>query len=141
LGLVVTDPAPLLFFSHVLNWGELLPSRVSIYGGSGGAFGLGVTFGAGAVAVTTGGAVTEEEELSLVSEGCTVTGVLVTAGPASIDGISVTCSLGTIDGEGLTTVLLVEGCVVIAGDCCDGSTGDAGVVTSLLIFGASCGRG
>jgi len=67
--------------------------------------------------------------------------VLVTAGPASIAGISVACTLGTIDGEGLTTVLLLEGWVVIVVACCDGSTGGAGVATSLFIFGASCGRG
>jgi hypothetical protein len=69
LGLVVTDPAPLLFFSQVLYCGELLPSLVSIYGGSVGAFGLGITFGTGAVTVTEGGVVTEFEALSFVSDG------------------------------------------------------------------------
>ena len=69
MGLVVTDPAPLLFFSQVLYCGELLPNLVSIYGGSGGAFGLGITFGAGAVTVTEGGEVTEFEALSFVPGG------------------------------------------------------------------------
>jgi len=141
LELVVTEPAPLLFFSHVLYCGELLPSRVSIYGGSGGAFGLGITFGAGAVTVTEGGAVTEFEALSLVSDGCTVTGVFVTAGPASISGISVACGVGVNDGDGLTTVLFVAGCVVVVGLCCAGSIGTAGVATSLFISRVSWGRG